>query len=102
MKGLLLPLLLLLLSGCKYSSEREARSACGKWEDKGGQIKETYTNYKIVGDSYIDIDGKRRFEYDVKDFGGEILVDKRYCYREKSTRQILGIEQEKLKKRFKY
>ena len=102
MKRLLLPLLLLLLSGCKYGSEREARGACGKWEDKGGQIRKTYTDFKRVGSSYIDMEGKRRFEYKIKDFGGEILVDKRYCYREKSTRQILGMEQEKLKKRFKY
>ena len=34
MKRLLLPILLLLLTGCKYGSEYEALSACDKWREK--------------------------------------------------------------------
>ncbi len=45
MKRLLLPLLLLLLSGCKYGSQFEAIEACmKKWEgltDKGSQTCQT-------------------------------------------------------------
>ena len=76
MKLLLLPLLLLLLSGCKYGSEFEANDACYKWRVKQYEKKEYSKNFSIE------------------------------CMRERSTRKILGLVKENdtfsVPKRFAY
>tara|TARA_B100001027_G_C16111368_1_gene260636 strand:- start:394 stop:624 length:231 start_codon:yes stop_codon:yes gene_type:complete len=76
MKRLLLPLLLLLLSGCKYGSEFEANDACYKWRVKQYEKKEYSKNFSIE------------------------------CMIERSTRKILGLVKENdtysVPKRFAY
>ena len=76
MKRLLLPLLLLLFSGCKYGSEFEANDACYKWRVKQYEKKEYSKNFSIE------------------------------CMRERSTRKILGLVKENdtfsVPKRFAY
>ena len=70
MKRLLLPLVLLLLSGCRYGSQFEAIEACmKKWEgltDKGSQYcqKEKATN-QVLGVRLNEGETKviKRFKY---------------------------------------
>ena len=95
MKRLLLPLLLLSLSGCKYGSYREAREACDEWmkKAKSETIEIPFTNvpgYQYFPGGYK----KQRFS--------------RYCDNELRTKKVLGIEndrkinKENVKKRFAY
>ena len=78
MKRLLLPLLLLMLSGCKYGSEYEAKEACEKWTKKAKSetIEIPFTNppgYQYFPGTYK----KQRFS--------------RYCDNELRTKKVLGI-----------
>ena len=73
MNRLILPLLLLFLSSCKYGSEFEAKKACEKWSNKGNQIKRYHfcqndaSTKKILGlytEQYIPLGKvKKRFNY---------------------------------------
>ena len=82
MKRLLLPILLLLISGCKYGSMDEAYEACQKWR-KEDVIASNGMTYKFLGIEY-----------------------KRYCYRDYANNEILGIHQDitdtELIKKFAY
>tara|TARA_B100001989_G_C24327445_1_gene358245 strand:+ start:422 stop:643 length:222 start_codon:yes stop_codon:yes gene_type:complete len=73
MKRLLIPLILVLLTGCKYGSEYEAVQACDKWRYK--QTEEVYifcekesSTRKILGIFSKNAGGfdgvvKKRFAY---------------------------------------
>ena len=95
MKRLLLPILLLLLTGCKYGSQYEAIEACDKWTKKAKSetIEIPVTNvpaYQYIPGSYE----KKRFS--------------RICDNEYRTKKVLGIEydrkfnKENVKNRFAY
>ena len=96
MKRLLLPLLLLLLSGCKYGSYREAREACDEWmkKAKSETIEIPFTNPPGFNFNFPGGYKQQRFS--------------RYCDNELRTKKVLGIEndrkinKENVKKRFAY
>ena len=69
-------LILLLLTGCKYGSYKEASDACKKWVEKGD--KYSYKNY----------------------YGNIIENEIRDCLPEEVTEQILGIEYPNITSRF--
>ena len=87
--------ILILLTGCKYGSYKEASDACEEWAEKGGK-------------------------YSIKNYLGYIIeLEIRDCLREDVTKKILGVEyamesrfyenppsrsvsDSKVKKRFKY
>ena len=93
MKRLLLPLLLLLLSGCKYGSEREALEACDEWMTK--------VKSEILEMPFTGVPGYHPDDYKKQRFS-------RYCDNERRTKKVLGIEndrkinKENVKKRFAY
>ena len=68
MKRLLLLLPLLLLTGCRYGSMREARAACNSWASKSGYIWKGF---------------------DPSGFASSPIRD---CEHEKVTRQVLGYD----------
>ena len=75
-KTYLLPLLLVLITGCKYGSKYEANEACKKWVSKGFKYQyETYYSENNNGNS-------------------------RRCRLEADTNQILGFEKKGLKRKF--
>ena len=99
-KPKLLPLLLVLITGCKYGSNFEANEACKKWKEKGDKKN-------------VEIEAGWNYDYDKN---GEMInieqnyiskeVNSRSCKIEESTKQYLGFElksgEKKLKKYFKY
>ena len=75
-KTYLLPLLLVLITGCKYGSKYEANEACKKWVSKG-------------------------FKYQYESYYSAILNgNSRRCRLEADTNQILGFEKKGLKRKF--
>ena len=70
-----LSFILLLLTGCKYGSYKEAFDACKAWKQKGGEY--SYPGYE------------RRRSYDI-----------RSCRNEKITKRILGVEYTNVKAKY--
>ena len=72
----LLPLLLVLITGCRYGSKYEANEACVKWALKG-------------------------FKYEYENYYGTIYDgNSRRCFYESDTNQILGFEKKGVKRKF--
>ena len=109
MKRLLLPLLAAIalptaVNACilgNCGSEYEARQACQKWASKGKtkiiKYRAPFTGTDSCGEEIDSICDS--------DFGGDIVeseISLRRCNSDYGSKKILGIEENKVKKRFKY
>tara|TARA_A100001035_G_scaffold87051_1_gene67571 strand:+ start:81 stop:416 length:336 start_codon:yes stop_codon:yes gene_type:complete len=111
MKSIFIPLIAIFaiptaVEACIFGncgSEFEARQACQKWASKG---KTEIIKYKapFTGNDYCEFDIQGDLFCD-SDLGGDIVEEEkplRSCNYDFGSKKILGIEKNKVRKRFKY
>ncbi|MBO8232223.1 hypothetical protein CU311_06000 [Prochlorococcus marinus str. MU1402] len=90
----LLPLSLIMLTGCKYGSYYEAKEACNEWSNK-------VPNYAI-GNSSFKFRYCRKEEETSQVLGFEYINIKPIIYKYSDFYKIKDPSATKIKKRFKY
>ena len=124
MKRLLLLLPVVALGGCNYKSMSEAQTACWRWEIEGQQI--TYKCEKKqpwhkdcisaeerdarvraakeanTADGIVDMKAAGALIKEIPQALTSVVISPRRCELERETKQIMGYEQGRLLRRFRY